>query len=155
MEVQRLRRMTTRNTTKIRTYSGVMLLPSFEDRFDYLKLSGGIGEQTFAGHRYLNQRFYQSEEWKRIRRDVIIRDDGCDLADPNRPIRGKILIHHIEPITIDDIRLRHSCVFDMENLICISFNTHNALHYGSKETLPKIYVERRPNDTCPWRWHYE
>ena len=135
----------------IRTYSQALAIPSFEDRFNYLKLDGFVGDQTFGGHRYLNQDLYRSEEWKQIRREVIIRDNGCDLADPDRPIFGRVLIHHIEPITIDDILDRHSCVFDMENLICISFETHNALHYGNSETLPKMYAERQPNDTCPWR----
>lgn len=140
-----------RNITRIRTYTLAIGIPSFEDRFEYLKMDGSVGIQTFGGHRYLNQKLYQSEEWRRVRRDVIVRDNGCDLAHPDHPIYGKILIHHLEPITADDILSRRSCVFDMDNLICISYETHNALHYGNSETLPKPYVERTKNDTCPWR----
>lgn len=132
-------------------YSKVILIPEFLDRYEYLKIGGTVGRETFAGHRYLNQTLYTSDEWKRTRRDVIIRDDGCDLADPDRPILGMILIHHIEPITIDDILQRRPCVFDLDNLICTSLNTHNAIHYGNASLLPKPFVERYKNDTCPWR----
>ena len=141
----------TTTMTRIRTYSEVIKIPKFEDRFEYLKMQSYVGEQTFGSHRYLNQNFYRSEEWKRIRRDVIVRDNGCDLADPDRPIFGRVLIHHIEPITIDDILARKACVTDLENLICVSYETHNALHYGNLETLPKGFAERKKNDTCPWR----
>lgn len=138
-------------TTKIKTYSEVILIPSFEERFEYLKTESFVGDQTFGGRRYLNQRLYQSDAWKRARRNVIIRDNGCDLAHPDHPIYRKLFIHHIEPITIEDILQRKPCIFDEDNLICISYETHNALHYGNSETLAKPYVERRKNDTCPWR----
>ena len=129
--VEGIREMMKMNTTmtRNRTYSEAIKIPKFEDRFEYLKMQNYIGDPTFGGHRYLNQNFYRSEEWKKIRRDVIIRDNGCDLADPDRPIFGRVLIHHIEPITIDDILERKSCVMDLENLICVSYETHNALHY--------------------------
>ena len=134
-----------------RTYSQVILLPNFNARFEYLKLNGIVSEITFGNHRYLNQSLYASYDWKRVRRKVIIRDDACDLADPERPIVGRVLIHHIEPITIDDILEHRKCVFDMDNLICVSFDTHNALHYSDANLLPKPYISRSINDTCPWR----
>ena len=137
--------------TTIRKYSDVIQLSTFEERFNFLKVEGFVSDQTFGGHRYLNQKFYTSNEWKRIRRDVIVRDNGCDLAHPDHPIFGRILIHHIEPITIEDIKNRRSCVTDLDNLICISFETHNALHYSNFESLPKDFVPRKRNDMCPWR----
>lgn len=135
----------------IKRYSELITIVRFEDRYEYLKLGGFVGEATFGGHRYLNQILYTCEEWGSTRREVIIRDDACDLADPDHPITGKILIHHIVPITIDDVLKRRPCVFDLDNLVCTSMNTHNAIHYGDSNLLPKPYVERRKNDTCPWR----
>lgn len=135
----------------IKRYSELITIAGFEDRYEYLKLGGFVGEATFGGHRYLNQILYTCEEWGSTRREVIIRDDACDLADPDHPITGKILIHHIVPITIDDVLKRRPCVFDLDNLVCTSMNTHNAIHYGDSNLLPKPYVERRKNDTCPWR----
>ena len=139
--------------TKNRTYSELITIPTFSDRFDYLKLEGSVGDMTFGGHRYLNQRFYSSPEWRKIRREVIIRDNGSDLACDDLIIFGKILIHHIEPITIDDIINRSSKVTDLDNLVCVSFETHNALHYGgdAHQLSPDTFVERRPGDTCLWR----
>lgn len=134
-----------------RSYEGLISIDSFQDRFDYLRMRGMIGDQTFGGRRYLNQRLYQSAEWKQVRRDVIIRDNGCDLAHPDYPIYGKIYIHHIEPITPDDIYRGTRVVFDPNNLVCVSFDTHNAIHYGDGTLLQKEYVERTKNDTCPWR----
>lgn len=134
-----------------KTYSSLIKMPSFQDRFNYLSLSGIVGDTTFGGHRCLNQMLYQSEKWKRTRREVILRDDGCDLSHEDYPILGSVYIHHINPITIDDILGDRPCVFDLDNLICVSFKTHNAIHYGSKDLLSKIFVDRKPNDTCLWR----
>ena len=135
----------------IRSYSTVILLPTLEERFNYLKLSGKVGAETFGYDRYLNQILYHDPEWRRIRNDVIIRDNGCDLGVEGYEIKGRILVHHINPITIDDVKLRRYCVFDLDNLICTSHDTHNAIHYGDVNLLPKNPVERKPNDTCPWR----
>ena len=138
--------------TKIRTYSELITIPTFSERFDYLKLDGSVGDMTFGGHRLLNQRFYTSPEWRRIRREVVIRDNGLDLACDDCLIFGKILIHHIEPITIDDIINRSSKVTDLNNLVCVSFETHNDLHYGNNRKLTlDSFAERRPGDTCLWR----
>lgn len=135
----------------IKTYSKTMQLPNYEKRFDYLKIGNGVCKETFGGHRYLNQMLYRSPEWARTRREVIIRDNACDLADPDYQILDRILIHHIEPITIDDILKHRSCVFDLDNLICVSFRTHNAIHYGTEESIETKVVERKNFDTCPWR----
>ena len=136
----------------MRTYSELMGLSSFEERFEYLKLTGLVGEITFGGTRVLSQNFYRSKEWKRIRRDIILRDNGCDLACPDRPIVGNVLIHHLEPITIDDVKSMSGKIVDPENLICVSMLTHNAIHYGSIDILPNFeFTERKPNDTCPWK----
>lgn len=134
-----------------KSYSELIEKDSFEDRFDYLSLIGYVGETTFGGHRYLNQMLYQSEKWKRTRREIILRDNGCDLAHEDYIIHGSIYIHHINPITIDDILKERPCVFDLENLICTTFRTHNAIHYGSKDLLPRGPANRKKNDTCPWR----
>lgn len=136
---------------RTKRYSDLIGIPNFIDRFNYLQMSGVVGDMTFGGRRYLNQRLYRSDEWKRIRRDVIIRDDGCDLACLDYPIYGQILVHHIEPLTPEDILERSRKVFDMDNLICVSFDTHNALHFGDSSLLPRVFTERQPNDTCPWR----
>lgn len=139
-------------TTSIyRSYSELIKIPSFQERFKYLNLDGFVGETTFGGHRYLNQTLYQTEQWKKTRREVIFRDNGCDLAHEDYPIQKSIYIHHINPITIDDILKERPCVFDLENLICTSFKTHNAIHYGSEDLLPKRLIEREKNDTCLWR----
>lgn len=135
----------------MRSYSEALLYHDFERRFNYLKLDGVVAHSTFGGHRYLNQALYQSDEWKRIRREVILRDDGCDLAIPDRPIRGKILVHHINPITQEDIVNRAASIFDLDNLITVSFETHNALHYGDLSLVCKQTIERMPYDTAPWR----
>lgn len=135
----------------IKSYSQLSLLDTFEKRFVYLKIDGTVGVETFGGHRYVNQKFYTSDEWKSTRREVIIRDQGCDLGVEGYPISGKILIHHIEPITIEDILNRCPCVFDLDNLVCVSLDTHNAIHYSDAKLLSKNLVERRKNDTCPWR----
>ena len=136
----------------MKTYSELILIPTFEERFEYLKLSGGVGKETFGSDRYLNQIFYSTPEWKRARRDVIVRDEGCDLAFPDRSINTKIYVHHINPITVDDVLNRRDVLFDPENLITISFNTHNAVHYGDTSLLiPSKPIERKPFDQAPWR----
>lgn len=132
------------------TYSESLLYKDFERRFNYLKLNGAVAHSTFGGHRYLNQALYQSDEWRRVRRAVILRDNGCDLAIPDRPIYGKILVHHINPITQEDIQNRNPIIFDLDNLITVSLETHNALHYGDYSLVNKDVVNRRPNDTAPW-----
>lgn len=135
-----------------KTYSELILLPTFEERYEYLKLDGHVGEDTFGFDRYLNQAFYRSTEWKRIRREIIVRDNGCDLAHPDREIVGPIYIHHINPIAMKDLTDQTDYLRDPENLVCVSYNTHQAIHYGSTELLtPTELVERRPNDTCPWK----
>lgn len=137
----------------IRTYSELLTLPTFEERFRYLKLEGEIGKETFGFDRYLNQAFYSTLEWKNFRRDMIVRDLGCDLGTPDREIGGIIILHHINPISMADIRQRNlEILLNPENVICVSHNTHNAIHYGDESLLtPSTLVERRPNDTCPWR----
>lgn len=135
----------------IRSYNELILFPTFEERFEYLQLSGEVGAATFGGSRYLNQNFYRTREWKRIRDQVIIRDMGCDLACPEYPIDGLIYIHHINPLTIDMIERSDSMLVLLDNLICTSYATHNAIHYGSLETIRSPFVERRPGDTCPWK----
>lgn len=137
-----------------KTYTELLTLPTFEERFRYLKLDGAVGDITFGHTRFLNQALYNSWEWKRIRREVIIRDNGCDLAIADRLINGPDypLIHHINPITIDDILERRSIVFDLENLITTTYKTHNAIHYGDEsQTIIVQPIIRRPGDTCPWK----
>lgn len=134
-----------------KSYSELIKIETFEDRFEYLRLTGLVGETTFGGHRYLNQKLYQTDKWKRTRREVILRDNGCDLAHEDYPINGSIYIHHINPISIDDIMEERPCVFDLNNLISTSFKTHNAIHYGSKDLLPRGLTVRKKNDTCLWR----
>ena len=135
----------------ILAYSKLIELPTFAERFDYLALNGVVGETTFGGSRYLNQLFYNSKEWKEVRDIVIMRDEGCDLGCLDRPITGTIYIHHINPIRKEDILARSWKVLDPENLICVSFNTHQAIHYGDRSILIPDLVERYPNDTCPWK----
>lgn len=134
-----------------RTYSEVSRIKRFDDRLQYLMLNGKVSELTFNGHRYLNQRLYQSPEWRSIRRRVIIRDNGCDLGCDGHELYSNIIIHHINPITIDDVLERRPCVFDLENLISTSLSTHNAIHYGVEEPVPKGIAVRTENDTCLWR----
>lgn len=140
-------------TTKRRSYSELVTLPTFEERFRYLKLEGKVGEETFGFNRMFNQRFYTSKVWRRFRRQIILRDNACDLGIPGRPINPKsIYIHHIRPLTIDQVRYGDDALLDPDNVICCSYKTHKAIHYGSYESLmPDTFVERRPNDTCPWK----
>lgn len=135
----------------IKTYSELITIPSFIDRFNYLKLGGLVGQETFGFDRYLNQTLYTSNEWKRFRRDIIIRDNGLDLACDGYEIGGKIIVHHIDPLTIQDIIRRDPKFFDPENVICVSMNTHNAIHYGDESLLFTEPIVRTKNDTCPWR----
>ena len=135
----------------IRTYSELSKLSTFKERFDYLKLNGKVGEDTFGHSRFLNQDFYSSPEWRRTRRNIIVRDNGCDMGLDGYSIQGRIYVHHINPITVDDILERRPCLFDPENLICVSIMTHEAITYGIEDMLPTDPVIRRPNDTCPWR----
>lgn len=135
----------------IRTYSELSNFQTFKERFDYLKLNGKVGEDTFGHSRFLNQDFYSSPEWRRTRRNIIVRDNGCDMGLEGYSIQGRIYVHHINPITVDDILERRPCLFDSENLICVSSMTHEAITYGIEDMLPTDPVIRRPNDTCPWR----
>ena len=139
------------NTTTIRTYSQLKRLQTFEERYDYLKLGGVVGEDTFGFDRYLNQNFYRSREWKRVRDEVIMRDNGCDLGVDGHEIRGKILIHHMNPITSEDIHRVSDYLLNPEYLICVTHRTHNAIHYGDERLLVTAPIERTQNDTCPWR----
>lgn len=134
-----------------RSYTELIKLPTFEERFEYLKLSAKIGEETFGSERFLNQRFYGSIEWRNFRREAIIRDQGFDLGCEDHPIVGRIEVHHINPITSKDIEDRLDLLMDLDNVICVSSNTHKAIHYGDASLLPKDPIERRPNDTCPWK----
>lgn len=139
-------------TMIIRSYSEMLQYDSFEDRFRYLELDGEVCSETFGRDRYLNQKLYTLREWKDIRRKVILRDEGCDLAVPGFELKWKITVHHINPISIEDVLDRSSKLFDMENLVTVSYNTHKAIHYGKNFLkFPSIYEERKPNDTCPWK----
>lgn len=135
----------------MRTYQELILLPTFEERFKYCQTNQNASDITFGGHRILNQALYKSPEWKRIRDMVIIRDNGCDLACPDRSIGRNILIHHLNPITIDDVINHKPCVFDLNNLITTCLTTHNAIHYGNLEGLTPSYpIERRKDDQKLW-----
>lgn len=136
----------------IRSYSKLITFPTFEERFKYLQLNGQVGKDTFGFERYLNQVFYKSQEWKSVRDFVIIRDNGCDLGVDGYEISGRIIVHHMNPITVEDIEKRSTFLLDPEYLISTIHNTHNAIHYGDEDLLIKLPKERRPNDTCPWKW---
>ena len=139
------------NQMKIRTYSELVKMETFEDRFKYLQLNGNVGKETFGFDRYLNQKFYRSQEWKRIRDIVIIRDNGCDLGVKGYDIQGKILIHHMNPISEKDIQCLTDILLNPEYLICTTHKTHNAIHYGDEIQLLILPKERSKNDTCPWK----
>lgn len=134
-----------------RRYSEAIKFTDFNSRYEYLRLGGGIFQETFGDDRYLNQLLYKSERWRRVRREVIIRDDGCDLGFRDRPIKDSIYVHHINPITKEDIIEGRDIVFDLDNLICCSYSTHYAIHYGSYTDTPYVFAERRPNDQVPWK----
>lgn len=133
-----------------RTYSELILIDSFEERFEYLSLQGTVGDVTFGHERHLNQTFYRSNEWRNMRYHVITRDLGCDLAVPGREIPDRIIIHHLNPMEARDIRNFDSSILDPENLITTSHSTHNAIHYGDQNLLPRDLVERKPGDTKLW-----
>ena len=134
-----------------KTYSELITIPTFKERYLYLKLEGVVGRETFGHDRYLNQLLYNSMEWRGFRDEILIRDMGCDLACPGFEIPARPIIHHIDPITVEDVLRRHPKVFDPENVITVSHNTHEAIHYGSENLLIIAPIERQPNDTCPWR----
>jgi len=138
-------------TKMIRSYSELSTIESFEDRFKYLALYGSTSELTFGNDRYLNQRFYKSNEWKRVRNEVIVRDLGLDLGVVGHEIYGPIYIHHMNPVSIKDLTDNSRIVFDPEYLITVSLQTHNALHYGDTSYLAATITERKPGDTCPWK----
>lgn len=136
----------------MKSYRELIQIPSFEERYRYLKIDGRVGEATFGGRRSLNQLLYKMSEWRRIRNYVIERDRACDLAHPDFEINDQAAyIHHINPITIDDILERRECVLDMDNLITTTFTTHQAIHYGDEGMLSSYPIERMPGDTCLWR----
>lgn len=135
-----------------KSYSELLSIPTFEERYSYLRLDGLVGAETFGVNRYLNQKFYNSKEWKQFRRDIIVRDMGCDLGVEGREILGLITLHHINPISIDDVVYKRiECLLNPENVICTSYDTHNAIHYGDETLLIKAPIERSINDTCPWK----
>ncbi len=133
-----------------RCYSELKTIEGFDNRFNYLKLGNVVGDVTFGNNRYLNQKFYSSDEWKKARCEVILRDGGCDLGVEGYDIFDKIIVHHMNPISIEDIINRESWIIDPEYLICVSHLTHEAIHYSDESLLPSQLVERRPGDTCPW-----
>ena len=136
----------------IKCYAELNLLPTFEERFEYLKLGGGVGTSTFGFDRYLNQKFYRSSQWKKIRDQIIIRDNGCDLGVEGYDIYNKILIHHMNPLRADDILNESEYLLNPEYLISVSNKTHDAIHYSNYDSIKPSYIlERQPNDTCPWR----
>lgn len=136
----------------MKNYKELSRLHSFEERFEYLRLRGAVGKETFGFDRIFNQMFYnRSAEWKRVRDQVIIRDNGCDLGVEGHDIFGKIIVHHMNPITLRDIQDSSDLLLNPEYLICVSMDTHNAIHYGNASLLGKAPVERTSNDTCPWK----
>lgn len=136
----------------MKTYSELIAIPTFIERYRYLKIGGAVGAETFGRDRYLNQVFYRSFEWRRFRDQVILRDYGCELAFPNMQIRSALYVHHINPITVSDVIDGSPALFDPENVVCCSFKVHQAIHYGDESLIPADwFVERTPYDTCPWR----
>lgn len=135
----------------MRNYRELSRLKTFDERFEYLKIGGLVGESTFGFERYLNQTLYNSSKWRRLRNRIIIRDNGCDLGVEGYEIQGIIIVHHMNPISVDDLKDFSDDIFNPEYLICVSLTTHNAIHYGDKSLIPQEPVERRPGDTCPWR----
>lgn len=136
--------------TKVRSYSELRLLDTFEERFEYLSLRGVVGEETFGFDRWINQEFYTSLEWRRARQGVILRDMGCDLGIPGHEIPKWLMVHHMNPLTVQDLEAGDDWIIDPEFLICTSQRTHNAIHYGDASLLPRPYVPRKPGDTALW-----
>jgi len=137
-------------TSRIRTYSELAQLVTFEERFQYLSLQGEVGCATFGGNRWINQEFYTSREWRRLRHDAIARDEGCDLGVEGYEIHDRVIVHHMNPINEEDILYGTPRALDLDNLICTTHKTHNAIHFGDEALLPKLYTPRRPNDTNLW-----
>ena len=135
----------------MKTYKEMSRLKTFEERYEYLRLNGAVGEDTFGFDRFINQRFYRSAEWRSVRDRVIIRDDGCDLGDPDHPIQGRVIIHHMNPARVEDFNDNPEYLLNPDYLVCVSHNTHNAIHYGDENLLPKKWEPRTPNDTCLWK----
>lgn len=134
-----------------RTYSELIKIPDYLDRFRYCQLHGEVGKETFGFDRYLNQKFYSSKEWKSLREAIIIRDNGFDLGHPDVTINGRIYVHHLNPLTLKELAEGGEDLFNPENFISVSYDTHNAIHFGDESLLPKGPVTRFPNDTCPWK----
>lgn len=135
----------------IRCYRELKRLTTFDERYEYLRIGGLVGDSTFGFERYLNQMLYTSQMWRCARDKVIIRDNGCDLGMDGFSIQGQIIVHHMNPITVEQIEKSSDELFDPEFLICVSLNTHNAIHYGDKSLLPQLPINRKPGDTCLWR----
>ena len=136
----------------IRTYSELIALPTFEQRFNYCTLNGLVGETTFGSFRYLNQAIYHGDRWKRLKNHLIDRDKACELAFNDYKIQGPVYLHHLNPVTAEEAEELLDSIFDPENLVCVSFRMHNAIHYGNYDSVaPPIEIERKPFDTCPWR----
>lgn len=135
----------------LRSYSEVSRLRTFDERFRYLLLAGSVGVETFGFDRYVNQRFYRSEEWKHVRNIVIARDNGCDLGIEGRDINGRVYVHHMNPMNLEQINDHMDLILDPEYLVCVTFATHNAIHYGDESYITLAPVERQPNDMCPWK----
>lgn len=137
--------------TMNKSYTEMLRYSTLLDRYNYLKLDGCVGRETFGFSRYLNQVLYCSNEWKRFRREVIIRDNGCIFGLEGYDIKSRLIVHHINPITLEQIEDRDPMVFSMDNAVCVSHKVHEAIHYGDNSLLPQDPVERKPFDTCPWR----
>lgn len=135
----------------LKSYRNLILLPTIEERYEYLKLTGKVGEDLFGFDRYLNQAFYTSTEWRQFRYRMIARDSGCDMAHQDYPISGRVILHHLNPLTVEDFENSSDALFDPNNVVCVSESTHEAIHYGDISLLPAEPLVRAPNDTCPWR----
>ncbi len=137
---------------EMKKYSELIKLKTFEERYAYLKLLGRPGDRIFGGDRWLNQKLYTSQKWRRIRNEVIVRDSACDLGIDDREILDMIILHHLNPLSPDDVKKDSHKIYDLENLICTTKRTHNAIHFGDASLLVKtVLIERKPNDTCPWK----
>lgn len=143
--------MKMKTTTSIKSYKELIKLKTFEERLRYLQLNANVGIETFGSGRWLNQRLYHSSLWADVKNEIILRDNGCDLGLEGYEIRGRIYVHHLNPITKEDVLNNSSKLYDSDNLICVSFDTHQSIHYGSECAALSQLVERRPNDTCPWK----
>lgn len=135
----------------MKSYNELVKLPSFEERFRYLRLNGNVGSETFGFDRWLNQQFYRSQAWKQVRDRVIVRDGGCDLGVSGREIAGRVIVHHMNPVCMQDILEHSDMLLNEDYLVCVSHDTHNAIHYGDESLLPAMPKERSLFDTCPWK----